>query len=85
MTSSKRLRNGEVEITLRDGRTLKHYTHAARGSSQNPMTRKEEDEKALDLMAPVLGKARALNLAASVWSIENIADARKLRRLYCAG
>ena len=84
MTSSKRLRNGEVEIRLRDGRMLKHYTHAARGSSLNPMTRTEEDAKALDLLAPVLGKHRAELLIAAVWNIESIKDMRKLRSLYRA-
>ena len=44
-----------------------HYTQAARGSSVNPMTREEEDEKALDLLAPVLGKKRAQTLIAAVW------------------
>jgi hypothetical protein len=48
-----------VEVTLRDGRTLRHYTHAARGSNLNPMTREEENAKALDLVAPVLGRRRA--------------------------
>ncbi len=81
MTSSKRLRNGEVEIVLRDGRKLKHYTHAARGSSHNPMTRKEEDAKALDLLAPVLGKQRAELLIDTVWNIEKIKDVRAMRRL----
>jgi 2-methylcitrate dehydratase PrpD len=84
MTSNKRLRNGEVEISLHDGRTLKHYTHAARGSSLNPMTREEEDVKALDLLAPVLGKPRAKALIAAVWDLEKIKDMSKLRSLYRA-
>ena len=82
MSSSRRRRNGEVEIMLRDGRTLKLYVHAARGSSENPMTRREEDVKALDLLAPVLGKRRAGELIDTVWNIEKITDVRKLRRLY---
>jgi len=80
--SSPKLRwYAKVEITLRDGRTLEHYTHAARGSSVNPMTRKEEDEKALDLLAPVLGKKRARTLIATVWDVEKLKDARALGKL----
>jgi 2-methylcitrate dehydratase PrpD len=72
---------GEVEVTLRDGRTLRHYSHAARGSNHNPMTREEENAKALDLMAPVLGKKRAEALIVAVWDIEGITNARKLGAL----
>jgi 2-methylcitrate dehydratase PrpD len=71
----------KVEITLRDGRTLEHYTRAARGSSENPMTREEEDAKALDLLAPVLGKKRAQTLIATVWNVEKLKDARELGKL----
>jgi len=72
---------GEVEVTLRDGRTLKHYSYAARGSNHNPMTREEENAKALDLVAPVLGRKRAEALIAAVWSIERITNARTLGAL----
>ncbi len=72
---------GEVAVTLRDGRTLRHYSHAARGSNHNPMTREEENAKALDLMAPVLGRKRAEALIAAVWGIEKIRDARALGAL----
>lgn len=84
MTNVKRRWHGEVEVRLRGGRTLKHYTYAARGSSFNPMTRKEENAKALDLLAPVLGRRRAELLIDAVWNIEAIADVRELRGLYRA-
>ena len=48
-----------VEVTLKNGRRLRHHTRAVRGSAQNPMTRAEVVEKALDLMAPVLDAKRA--------------------------
>ena len=73
--------NAKVEITLRDGRKLEHHTAAARGNNFNPMTREEEDAKALDLLAPVLGRKRAQALIATVWSIEKLKDARILGRL----
>ena len=48
-----------MEITLKDGRKLTHQTMAAKGGLGNPLTREEVATKALDLMAPVLGKKRA--------------------------
>ena len=73
-----------MEITLKDGRKLTHQTAAAKGTHQNPLTRREEEEKALDLMAPVLGKQRSRALIATLLNIESIKDARALRRLYAA-
>jgi len=74
-------RQGIVEITLRDGRTLTHHTTAVRGSAENPMTRAEVDEKCYDLIAPVLGKARARKLCDAVWRLEKLHDVRRLRPL----
>ena len=74
-------RQGIVEIKMRDGRQLRHHTLAVRGTRANPMTRAEIDAKSYDLMAPVLGKARARRLCDSIWNIEKLADMRKLRPL----
>ena len=40
----------------------------------------EEGEKALDLIAPVLGKRRAQQLLASLWDFEHVKDVRALRK-----
>ena len=77
-------RQGIVEITLKDGRRLRHHTKAVRGTSDNPMTRKEVDFKSYDLLAPVLGAARARKLCDAIWSLEKIKDVRKLRALLVA-
>jgi 2-methylcitrate dehydratase PrpD len=74
-------RQGIVEIVLRDGRELKHHTKAVRGSAENPMTRSEVDEKCYDLIAPVLGSARARKLCDAVWRLEKARDVRILRPL----
>jgi len=74
-------RQGIVEIRLRDGRELRHHTKAVRGSAENPMTRAEVDEKSFDLMAPVIGKARARKLCDGVWNLEKVLDVRSLRPL----
>ena len=74
-------RQGIVEIILRDGRELKRHTQAVRGSAENPMTRGEVDEKCYDLIAPVLGRARARKLCDAIWQLEKVRDARALRAL----
>jgi 2-methylcitrate dehydratase PrpD len=71
-----------MEVRLKDGRTLNHQTMAAKGSFENPLTRAEEEEKALDLLQPVLGKARSRALLDALWNIDTLADVRKLRALY---
>jgi 2-methylcitrate dehydratase PrpD len=71
-----------MTVKLKDGRTLEHQTMAAKGSFENPLTRAEEEEKALDLIAPILGKARSRALLDALWNIEKLGDVRKLRGLY---
>ena len=45
------------------------------------MTRAEVDEKSYDLLAPVLGKARARKLCDAVWNLDRVDDVRTLRPL----
>lgn len=71
-----------MEIRLKDGRTLTHRTMAAKGSFENPLTHEEEEEKALDLIVPILGKRRSEALLAALWDFDNVKDLRTLRRLY---
>ena len=73
-----------MEIRLKDGRVLNGQTMAAKGSYENPLTRAEEAEKALDLVAPVLGKTRARLLLETLWDLEQVKDVRSLRHLYAA-
>ena len=71
-----------MEITLKDGRKLTHQTLAAKGCDENPLTRQDVEEKALDLIAPIIGKKRSQTLISTLFNIETIKDARALRRLY---
>jgi 2-methylcitrate dehydratase PrpD len=73
-----------MEVTLKDGRKLTHQTMAAKGSPDNPLNRSEVTEKALDLMVPVLGKARSNALITTLYDIGGLKDVRSLRRLYSA-
>jgi 2-methylcitrate dehydratase PrpD len=81
LTAAMPSRQGIVEITLRDGRKLSHHTKAVRGAAENPMTRAEVDEKSYDLIAPVIGKARARKLCEATWQLEKVPDVRGLRPL----
>ena len=75
------VRQGIVELTLRDGRTLRHHTQQVRGTAENPMTREEVEEKCFALLAPVTGRKRARDLIEAVWGIERVRDVRSLRGL----
>ena len=81
LTRAMPSRQGIVELTLRGGRELRHHMKAVRGTAENPMTRAEVDAKSYDLLAPVLGAARARKLCETVWNLERISDVRKLRPL----
>jgi 2-methylcitrate dehydratase PrpD len=74
-------RQAIVEVTMRDGRVLRHRTEHVRGTPGNPMTRDEVGEKAFDLCAPILGKARAHALVQAVWNLDATANVRALRSL----
>jgi 2-methylcitrate dehydratase PrpD len=84
LTDPLRRWRGVIDITLKDGRTLSHQTMAAKGVSDNPLTQKEEEEKALDLMGPVLGVKRSRKLMDALFAIERIKNVRTLRPLYSA-
>jgi 2-methylcitrate dehydratase PrpD len=70
-----------MEISLKDGRKLTHQTMAAKGTSEDPLTREDEQEKALDLIVPVLGRRRAEALTRALWDFDRIKDVRSLRKL----
>ena len=74
-------RQAVVEIEVADGRTVRHHAKAVRGTPDNPMTTKEIDDKALDLMAPIIGKERAGKLVAAVRTIDTLGSVRELRPL----
>jgi 2-methylcitrate dehydratase PrpD len=82
LTDDQRRWRCVMDVKLKDGGSLRHETMAAKGSFENPLTRDEEEEKALDLIVPVLGQARSAELLAELWNFESIADVRTLRPLY---
>jgi 2-methylcitrate dehydratase PrpD len=73
-------RSGLVEVTLRDGRTVSHFTRFPPGTKENPLDTEGMNTKARDLMAPVLGAKRAEALIQRVNALEDVANIRDLVR-----
>ena len=82
LTDSLRRWRCAMEITLKDGRVLKHQTLAARGTAENPVTLQDAEKKSMDLLAPVLGRKRAQTLISKLANIDGVANVRALRKLY---
>jgi 2-methylcitrate dehydratase PrpD len=78
------MRQASVEIVTVDGSRFDEKVAQVRGSPQNPMTTKEVEEKALDLLIPVLGESRSYKLIKQVLNIEKVHDMRELRLLLMA-
>ena len=70
-----------VTIYLKNGKQLSHHTKAVRGTTQNPMTRSEVEEKSLGLMVPVIGRKKSRELCDAIWNMEKITNMRDLRKL----
>lgn len=73
-------RSGRVEVTLRDGRTVSHFTRHAPGTKENPMDTERVNAKARLLMEPVLGAAQTEGVIRRVNAAEELEDVRELRR-----
>jgi hypothetical protein len=67
-----------VEVTLKDGRTVSHFTRHAPGTPENPMDTEAVNAKARNLMAPVLGAEKTEGLIRSVNGLEDVKDVREL-------
>ena len=72
-------RSGRVEVKLRDGRTVSHFTRHAPGTKENPMDTDSVNHKARLLMAPVLGDVRTKEVIRRVNALEELRDVRALR------
>lgn len=72
-------RSGRVEVTLRDGRTVSHFTRHAPGTKENPLDTESVNAKARLLMEPVLGAERTEGVIRRVNALEALDDVRELR------
>jgi 2-methylcitrate dehydratase PrpD len=70
-----------LKIVTADGRTLSNHVAVVRGSARNPMDAKEVEAKALDLMGPVLGVARANEVIAAIANLDQFGPLSGMRRL----
>lgn len=81
LTEAVPARQAILEVETADGRKVSHRTRAVRGRPANPMPQAEVESKALDLLAPVIGPARAAELVATVARLETLPSVRALRPL----
>jgi 2-methylcitrate dehydratase PrpD len=70
-----------VEVTTKDGRNLREHVISFKGKADNPLTTEEVGEKALDLMEPILGQAKASELIDAINKLESVSSVRDLRPL----
>ena len=68
-----------VEMTFNDGTVETERNDAVHGSPENPMSFEAVATKALDLMNPVLGKAKAEALIAQISRLDGIDNIQSLR------
>ena len=74
-------RQAIVEVLTNDGRKLSRRTLAVRGTADNPMNRKEVEDKARDLIAAVLGSRRANKIIRTVRDLSALSDVGQIARL----
>lgn len=75
-------RQAIVEVETTDGRKLSHRTIAVRGTADNPMDRREVEDKARDLIADVMGKRRANEVIRAIANIDALDDVSTLQKLW---
>jgi 2-methylcitrate dehydratase PrpD len=71
-------RSAKVEVVLKDGRTLNHFTPHAYGTKQNPMESESVNAKVRDLLEPVLGPSRTEAVIERVNGLEGVASVQEL-------
>jgi 2-methylcitrate dehydratase PrpD len=71
-------RSGLVEVTLRDGQVVRHFTKHPPGTKESPLDDAGLEGKVRDLVAPVLGDRQAGALIARVNGLEQLGSVRDL-------
>lgn len=70
-----------VTVRTADGATCTSEVPHVRGTVDDPMSVQEIEEKAADLMGPVLGQQRTAELITAIRNLESVADVTSLRPL----
>lgn len=73
-----RTESARVTVQLTDGREETAYVPHVLGFPSHPMSPADVEAKAMDLMTPGLGEARAEAVVAAVRGLEDLADSRTL-------
>lgn len=74
-------RSARVDVRLRDGRTVSHFTRYAPGTKENPLDTSGVAAKARSLIAPVLGDERCDQVIARINTLETLGSIRDLLTL----
>jgi 2-methylcitrate dehydratase PrpD len=74
-------RSGRVDVMLRGGRTVDHFTRHAPGTKENPLDTAGVNAKARALMTPVLGARRTDAVIERVNGLDQLRSVRELARL----
>jgi 2-methylcitrate dehydratase PrpD len=77
-------RSANVDLHLRDGRMVTHFTRFAPGTKENPLDTVAVGAKARSLITPVLGAQRSEQIIERVNALENLTSIRDLVRLLVA-
>jgi len=77
-------RGAIVEVTMTNGQQVSHHTKFPPGTKENPLSTADTNEKARELIAPVLGAEKTERLIAQINNLENLRDIRDLRPLITA-
>lgn len=72
---------GQVEVTLKDGKVVREHVSNCRGRPENPMSPEEVEKKAAWLMEPVLGSKNVDQIMESVRCIESVTSVREFTKL----
>ena len=75
-------RQAIVDVTTREGVHVSRRAVAVRGTADNPMTRAEVEDKAQDLMAPILGIDATTKLIEALRGLETLKSLVDLRPLW---
>ena len=71
-------RSARVEVVLKDGRTLDHFTSHAYGTHQNPMDTNSVNAKTRGLLEPVLGPQRTEVVIQRVNELESVGNVNEI-------
>ncbi len=81
LTAARPERQAIIELVLKDGRKVSHHAKAVRGTPDDPMSDAEVEDKARDLMTPILGSGKTDELIAATRELAAMTDVTALRPL----